>query len=147
MSRGRPIVWTREMDDVVRRDTVRAAAALLEVSVSSVRSRRQQILPTTGRLATARRKGGRRGSTSGPGAPASDTIQLFGLGYSRETIAEWRRVTRQAVDQVLNRYVFTDPGRRRWCCICVAPFVPAASDVITCSRECEKQYKANRAGA
>ena len=141
------IVWTPAMDKAVLGLALRDASAKLGLPVSSIASRRRTLGARGVFPARTNKMGRPRGITTGPGPVAALTIYLFGLGYPRATIVGWRGVTRQAVDDLLKRYVFAKPGRPRYCCICLGAFKPKAADVVTCSRECEKQYKANRAGA
>src|SRR4051812_46418609 len=123
MPQGEPVVWTRAMDDLVRRSTIRVAAARLGLARPTVVARRG-ALRAAGVTPASTGKRGRPAGLLAPGAESLEVIRLFGQGRALADVARLRGTSRQTVHVVLNKYVFGTVDGRRWCCVCLKPFEP-----------------------
>jgi hypothetical protein len=120
MPKGKPVMWTPAMDDVVRRSTIAAAAARLGLSAPTIVNRRRQ-LREHGRAPKSTGAKGAPPGTRGPRPRTLEVIRLFGLGYSPPEITRKTGLTRQGVHQALDRFVRVGTFGRRWCPKCLKP--------------------------
>jgi hypothetical protein len=108
------------MDAVIRQSTITVAVARLGLSKATVAGRRRELTAGGVKLSTAGGRG-RPPGIVGPYESGLEVIRLFGLGHAPPEIARVRGTSRQAVHEVLRRYVFGAVGGRRWCCACLKP--------------------------